>query len=53
MFPRLLIFALTAAATCAASLWWLHHGDLSQAVDPSWADWDAATLAKDAGVPAE
>lgn len=34
MLRRVLIFLVVALLTCAASLWWLHHGDLRGAVAP-------------------
>jgi hypothetical protein len=54
MLRRLITVALVAAATAAGSLWWLHDGDVDKAlatVQPVVAaQWDAATLARDAGV---
>lgn len=48
---RLITIVVVAIATCAAALWWLHDGDLREAVEPVLVDWDAATLARDAGLP--
>ena len=48
---RLITFVLVAAATATGSLYWLHDGDLAEAVDPVLTEWDADTLARDAGVP--
>jgi len=47
---RFLTFALTAAATAIGSLYWLHDGDLAEAVDPVIAEWNAELLARDAGI---
>jgi len=47
---RLITFAAVAAATATASLWWLHDGDLAEAVQPVVAEWDADLLARNAGV---
>lgn len=47
---RLLTFLAVAAVTAGATLWWLHDGDLGEAVEPVLAHWDADTLALDAGV---
>lgn len=50
MIRYLVTFVLAAAITCAASLWWLHNGDLAGAVAPALPQWDASSLAHDAGV---
>ncbi|MBN2798001.1 MAG: hypothetical protein JXX28_02530 [Deltaproteobacteria bacterium] len=50
---RLLTFAGVAAAVAVGALWWLHDGDLAEAVAPALVEWDADRLAMDAGVPAE
>ena len=50
LIRRLLTLLLLAFATAAATLWWLHDGDLEQAVDPVLREWDAAALAKRAGL---
>jgi hypothetical protein len=50
---RLITVLVVAIATCAAALWWLHDGDLREAMEPVLVDWDATTLARDAGVPEE
>lgn len=34
MLRYLVTFVLVAVLTCAASLWWLHDGDLAGAVAP-------------------
>lgn len=47
---RLVMFAVIAVATAVSSLWWLHDGDLAEAVEPVLAQWDADLLARDAGV---
>lgn len=50
MLKRLLAILVIAAATCTGVLWWLHDGDLQAAVEPALTEWDAPTLARDAGV---
>ena len=47
---RLPTFLAVAAATATACLWWLHDGDLAEAVQPVLAEWDAELLARDAGI---
>ena len=47
---RLLTFIAVAALTAVASLWWLHDGDLAEAVQPVMVEWDAAGLARNAGI---
>ena len=46
---RLLVILITAALTAGGTLWWLHDGDLKDAVKPVLADWNAELLARDAG----
>lgn len=50
---RLVTFVLVAAATAAASLWWLHDGDIVEGVQPVLVEWDADTLARNAGIEAD
>lgn len=50
MIRRLVTFVVAAVLTCAASLWWLHDGDLAGAVAPVLPQWDASSLAQKAGV---
>ena len=47
---RFLTFALTAAATAVGTLYWLHDGALTEAVEPVIAEWNAELLARDAGL---
>lgn len=47
---RAATFFIVAIATAVGSLWWLHEGDLAEAVDPVVAEWDADVLARDAGI---
>ena len=47
---RALTFAVVAVLTCVASLWWLHDGDLREAVEPVLVEWDGPALARDAGI---
>lgn len=49
---RLITFCAVAAATAAAALHWLNDGDLSAAVQPVLAEWDAELLARNAGLQA-
>jgi hypothetical protein len=42
-----------AIGTAAAVLYWLHDGDLQEAIDPVLEEWDAETLARDAGFEQE
>ena len=55
MVRALVTFTLSATLTCAASLWWLHDGDLADAIQPMLPElvpeWDATLLVRDAGVP--
>jgi len=41
---------VVAAATAVGVLWWLNDGDLRGAIEPVLAEWDADTLARDAGL---
>lgn len=50
---RLLTFLAVAAATAIGSLWWLHDGDLVEAVQPVMVEWDADGLARNAGLAEE
>lgn len=50
---HLVTFVLVAVATAAGALWWLHDGDLAEAVAPVMPKWDATSLARDAGVPSD
>ena len=47
---RLLTFLSVALATAVGALWWLHEGDLAEAVQPVVANWNADVLARDAGI---
>jgi hypothetical protein len=47
---RLVTFLLVTAATAAASLWWLHDGDLEEGLEPVLVEWDAEALARNAGI---
>ncbi len=47
---RFLTFLLSAAVTAVGTLYWLHDGDLAQAVEPVFAEWNAELLARDAGL---
>ena len=47
---RLVTFLIIASSTALGSLWWLHDGDLEQAIEPVFAEWDADLLARNAGV---
>ena len=47
---RFLTLLTVAASTAVGTLWWLHDGDLSEAVEPVLAEWDADLLARDAGL---
>lgn len=51
---RWLRYALTyvgvTTATALALLWWLYGGDLGAAVEPMVAQWNADSLAEDAGI---
>ena len=47
---RFLTFLLATAVTAVGSLYWLHDGDLAQAVVPVLAEWNAELLAQDAGL---
>ncbi|MEZ4317693.1 MAG: hypothetical protein R3F61_09315 [Myxococcota bacterium] len=50
---RLVTFLLVAVFTAAGSLWWLHDGDLVEAVQPVMVEWDADGLARNAGIEGE
>lgn len=50
---RFLTFCVVVITTTTASLYWLHDGDLEQAIEPVLAEWDADLLAQDAGIDAE
>ncbi len=50
MIRHLVTFTAVAALTCGACLWWLHDGDVADAVRPVLPEWDAAELARRAGV---
>lgn len=47
---RFATFLLVCALTVVASLWWLHDGDLVEAVEPVLVQWDAEGLARNAGI---
>lgn len=47
---RLITFLLVATATAAGSSWWLHDGDLAEAVQPVMVQWDADGLARNEGI---
>jgi len=47
---RLITFLLVSATTTIAALWWLHDGDLVEAVQPVMVEWDAQGLARNAGI---
>ena len=47
---RFITLILVALFTLGASLWWLHDGDLVEAVQPVMVEWDAQGLAKNAGI---
>ncbi|MCB9673885.1 MAG: hypothetical protein H6737_02150 [Alphaproteobacteria bacterium] len=47
---RLITFLLVATCTAAGTLWWLHDGDLVEAVQPVMVEWDAEGLARNAGI---
>jgi hypothetical protein len=47
---RLITFVLVATLTAGASLWWLHDGDLVEAVQPVMVEWDAEGLARNEGI---
>lgn len=47
---RAATFFVVAIGTAVGSLWWLHEGDLAEAVEPVVAEWDADLLARDAGI---
>jgi len=49
----LLTFVVVALSTAGVSLWWLHDGNVAEVVGTSMPSWDATTLARDAGVPAD
>lgn len=50
---RLITFLLVATVSAAGSLWWLHDGDLVEAVQPVMVEWDAEGLARNAGIGEE
>jgi hypothetical protein len=50
---RFLTFVITAISTALGTLYWLHDGDLAQAVEPVLAEWNAELLAQDAGLADE
>ena len=47
---RLATIVIIAGVTATATLWWLHDGDLGEAVRPVLQQWDAELLLRDAGV---
>lgn len=47
---RAATFVVVALSTAVGSLWWLHEGDLAEAVQPVVAEWDAELLARNAGL---
>jgi len=47
---RFLTFLLSVAVTAIGSLYWLHDGDLAEAIEPVFAEWNAELLARDAGI---
>lgn len=47
---RLLTFLAITVITATASLWWLHDGDLAEGVQPVMVEWDADSLARNAGI---
>ena len=47
---RLLTFLFVCAVTSVGTLFWLHDGDLVEAVEPVMVQWDAEGLAKNAGI---
>ena len=47
---RFLQFFVIATVTTVATIAWLHDGDLQQGFAPVLAQWDADTLARDAGL---
>lgn len=50
---RLITVLFVAAITATGSLWWLHDGDLQDAVKPVLTEWNADLLARDAGLAPE
>lgn len=47
---RLITLLITAACTATGTLYWLHDGDLRDAVEPVVAEWNAELLARQAGI---
>jgi len=50
MLRRLATFVIVATATAIATLYWLHDGDLKEAVEPVAARWDTELLLQEAGL---
>jgi hypothetical protein len=50
MIRRALMFFAVTAATATAALYWLHDGDLAEAVQPVVREWDADRLVQEAGL---
>jgi len=50
MLRRLATFTIVAAITAVGALYWLHDGDLREAVEPVAARWDADSLLQEAGL---
>jgi len=50
MLRRLATFLVVAVLTAVGTLYWLHDGDLKQAVEPVAARWDTELLLQEAGL---
>ncbi|MCB9669071.1 MAG: hypothetical protein H6736_21025 [Alphaproteobacteria bacterium] len=47
---RLVTFLVVTFVTATAALWWLHDGDIAEGVKPVMVEWDAESLARNAGI---